>query len=297
MVSLLGSMHNCYSELTNLENPFTAEDLFVDEDWDLFENYQIGKMNYHAGSIRWFDGHLDVSTIDPVYNAVKDNTSQFSGVGWITDKKVMKTMKEFANDCLPDNFIKGMWHTPTGQRLFPVTVLAWDKSSDWHMEGCRWDWQRQVFFRDIRSTTVCNFKMLGQDDTSSIDYAEPSKKMIDTLERLTKEFVEYEGGIEHDGVVKGQKMTFKPRTEEQGLMVCGQNDVISPPGEDIWLKELTPICTKTGYANPFLMNLEQWHKVNSGSNNSSRVTLRFMADKDIPFSHWEEMVDNGTFLK
>ena len=64
-----------------------------------------------------------------------------------------------------------------------------------------------------------------------------------------------------------------------------------------WLKELTPICTKTGYANPFLMNLEQWHKVNSGSNNSSRVTLRFMADKDIPFSHWEEMVDNGTFLK
>ena len=45
------------------------------------------------------------------------------------------------------------------------------------------------------------------------------------------------------------------------------------------------------------MNLEQWHKVNSGSNNSSRVTLRFMADKDIPFSHWEEMVDNGTFLK
>ena len=42
-------MHNCYSELTNLENPFTAEDLFVDEDWDLFENYQIGKMNF----IKW----------------------------------------------------------------------------------------------------------------------------------------------------------------------------------------------------------------------------------------------------
>ena len=34
-----------------------------------------------------------------------------------------------------------------------------------------------------------------------------SKKMIDNSERLTKEFVEYEGGIEHDGVVKGQKMT------------------------------------------------------------------------------------------
>ena len=53
--------------------------------------------------------------------------------------------------------------------------------------------------------------MLGQDDISSIDYAEPSKKMIDNLERLTKEFVEYEGGIEHDGVVKGQKMTFKTK--------------------------------------------------------------------------------------
>ena len=45
--------------------------------------------------------------------------------------------------------------------------------------------------------------MLGKM-ISSIDYAEPVK-MIDNSERLTKEFVEYEGGIEHDGVVKGQK--------------------------------------------------------------------------------------------
>ena len=72
-----------------------------------------------------------------MYNAVKDNTP--FGVGWITDKKVMKTQKEFANDCLSDGFIKGMWHT-TG-RLFCYSI--WD--NDWHMEGCRWDWQRQVF--------------------------------------------------------------------------------------------------------------------------------------------------------
>ena len=70
-------MHNCYSELTNLENPFTAEDLFVDEDWDLFENYQIGKMNLSKGSIRWFDGHLDVPTIDPCIMLLKI-ISQFS---------------------------------------------------------------------------------------------------------------------------------------------------------------------------------------------------------------------------
>ena len=44
--------------------------------------------------------------------------SQFSGVGWITDKKVMKTMKEFANDCLPDNFLKGMWYTSQGKDFF-----------------------------------------------------------------------------------------------------------------------------------------------------------------------------------
>ena len=45
------------------------------------------------------------------------------------------------------------------------------------------------------------------------------------------------------------------------------------------------------------MNLEQWHKVNSAVIIVTRVTLRFMADKDIPFMDWEEMVDNGTFLK
>ena len=50
-------MHNCYSELTNPENPSTAEDLFVDEDWDLFENYQIGKMNYQNVVL---DGLMDI---------------------------------------------------------------------------------------------------------------------------------------------------------------------------------------------------------------------------------------------
>ena len=59
-------MHNCYSELTNLENPVTAEDLFVDEDWDLFENYPNRKNELSKRSIRWFDGHLDVPTIDRV---------------------------------------------------------------------------------------------------------------------------------------------------------------------------------------------------------------------------------------
>ena len=74
--------------------------------------------------------------------------------------------------------------------------------------------------------------------------------------------MEYEGGIEHDGVVKGQKMTLpNPRTEEQGLMVCGQNDVISPRRRHLVKRINNPTCTKTGYANPFLMNLEQWHKV------------------------------------
>jgi hypothetical protein len=45
-----------------------------------------------------------------------------------------------------------------------------------------------------------------------------------------------------------------------------------------------------------LLNLAKWHKVKI-EDNTPRVTLRLMAEKDIPFSTWEKMVDNGTFLK
>ena len=53
---------------------------------------------------------------------------------------------------------------------------------------------------------------------------------------------------------------------------------------------------KEGFNNPFLLNLAKWHKVKI-QDNTPRVTLRLMAEKDIPFSTWEKMVDNGTFLK
>jgi len=361
-------MLNCFSELPDLENPFKAEDIFVDEDWEIFENYKFDEMNLSAGNIQWFDANKDVAKVDPIAYDVSPPTESpdvFSGVGWVTNKKFARQLHEFANDCLPDGFIKEMWSTPTGQRLFPVTVLAWGRTnSDWHMEGCRYDWQKNTYLNDIRYSTVCNFKILGQDASSRIEYVEPSVRMIKVLEKLTDEFVNYKGkedytlmlqeisasirtgtidekiramfvdpteelsaeeerernikileyqqklkgkdlnykqlvdDIEHNRGLAGDKpVVFKPRAVEKGLMVSGPNDVISPNGEKYWYDEFTPICTKQGYANPFIMNLQQWHKVYVGNDNSPRVTLRFMADRSIPFSHWEEMVDNGTFLK
>ena len=90
-------MHNCFCELPQLENPFRAEDILCEEDMDLIYNYS-SESNLGADKIQWHDSTTD-------FYQGKKYKQNFTGVGYITDKKTMRLMNEFVRDNLPDSFI------------------------------------------------------------------------------------------------------------------------------------------------------------------------------------------------
>ena len=91
-------MNNCFCELPDLDNPFTVDDILCEEDLDLIHNYSQ-QSNLGADKVQWHDSTSDFYT-------GKEFKQNFSGVGYITDKKVMRTLNEFVRDNFPDEFIK-----------------------------------------------------------------------------------------------------------------------------------------------------------------------------------------------
>ncbi len=321
-------MLNCFCEFPKLESPFKPEDIFTDEDWKLFsEDYETGKVNLHSGSIKWFDAN------DEMAKAKGVQRPEFSGVGYPTNKKFMKLLREYVGDTLPDDFIKQMWKTPIGQKLYPCTLLAWGRDSDWHTEGVVYDVQKNPKIASKRYSTVINFRLLGDADNSKIKFADPSPVLHNKIKELSEMFVSndvhenysaqlqsishsmsnnddmdssgakrvvsYIGDSDKESaseVVERQKtLNYKAVefVEEDGLEISSPNDIIT---SQRWEDELNPITVKEGFNSPFMLNLARWHKVVVGDA-GTRVTLRLMADRNVPFSHWEEMVDNGTFFK
>lgn len=278
-------MNNCFCELPDLDNPFTVDDILCEEDLDLIHNYSQ-QSNLGADKVQWHDSTSDFYT-------GKEFKHNFSGVGYITDKKVMRRLNEFVRDNFPDEFIKDMWSTPMGHRFFPCTLLAWNDPSDWHCEGVQYPAHNNPIVTEQRFSTVCNFRLIGDPINSQILFADGD----DALQQATEEIVtDY---INKDVVGQSSKDIFshiKPRsyTADKSLMTSSPNDYFCKP--DVWEPHLTQIAVKQGFNNPFLLNLAKWHKVKI-EDNTPRVTLRLMAEKDIPFSTWEKMVDNGTFLK
>ena len=278
-------MENCFCELPNLENPFTVEDILCEEDLDLIHNYSPNS-NLSADKITWHDSTTDFYT-------GKEYKQNFSGVGYITDKNTMRLMNEFVRDNFPENFIKEMWTTSLGHKFFPCTLLAWNDPSDWHCEGLQYPAHNNPIISEQRFSTVCNFKLIGDPVNSRIRFAEGSDALKEATESIVNDYINKDVDVT---TTKDIFSNIKPRsyTQDKSLMTSSPNDYFCKA--EVWEPHLTEVAVKEGFNNPFLLNLARWHKVEI-EDNTPRVTLRLMADKDIPFSVWEEMVETGTFLK
>ena len=278
-------MNNCFCELPNLENPFTVEDILCEEDLDLIYNYNK-ESSLGADKVQWHDSTSD-------FYAGKEYKNNFTGVGYITDKSIMRTMNEFVRDNFPDSFIKNMWRSGLGHKIFPCTLLVWNDPSDWHCEGLQYPAHHDPIISEQRFSTVCNFRLIGDPVNSRIRFAEGDKKLQKATEEIVTDYINKDvSGIQSKDIFSN----IKPRsyTKDKSLMTGSPNDYFC--NAEVWEPHLNEIAVKEGFNNPFLLNLARWHKVEI-EDNTPRVTLRLMAEKDIPFSHWEEMVDNGTFLK
>ena len=142
-------------------------------------------------------------------------------------------------------------------------------------------------------STVCNFRLIGDPINSQIRFADGDDALQQATEEIVTDYITKEvTGTSSKNIFSN----IKPRsyTADGSLMTSSPNDYFCKP--EVWEPHLTQVAVKEGFDNPFLLNLAKWHKVKI-QDNTPRVTLRLMAEKDIPFSTWEKMVDNGTFLK
>jgi len=278
-------MHNCYCELPQLENPFKAEDILCEEDMDLIYNYNSNS-NLGADKIQWHDSTQD-------FYSGKTYKNNFTGVGYIKHKKTMRMLDEFVKDNFNEKFITKMWNAGFGNKLFPVTLLVWNDPSDWHCEGLQYPAHHDPVISEQRFSTVCNFRLIGDPLNSRILFADADDHMQQATEEIVKDYINKDiEGKESEDIFS----YIKPRsyTSDNTLMTSSPNDYVCDAS--VWEPHLTHVATKEGFENPFLLNLARWHKVEIETD-TPRVTLRLMADKDVPFGVWEKMVDNGTFLK
>lgn len=341
-------MNNCICELPQLENPFDINDIFCDEDWKLMYEYDEATKNTHGDKIMWYDARKDFFT-------GKKEKQKFNGIGHVTDKKLMRMMRDFLHDNFHPDFIKEMWGSNVGHKYFPCTLLAWSEGSQWHREGIALDVHKNFNIYAGRFSTVCNFRLLGDENDCSIKFAEGSEELESVCETINQDYVDrilaaeeeeriefshslakgldidvrdefmqqlnsieggYNKGTDTETLIKkmysyyigstknkaksdngaGLLHGVKPRQMDidKSIMTNAANEWIID--DEKWEPHLTPIMEKQGFREPFILNLSKWHRV-CIKENASRVTLRFMADKTIPFKRWEEMVDNGTFLK
>mgnify|MGYP003320452107 CR=1 FL=1 len=61
--------------------------------------------------------------------------------------------------------------------------------------------------------------------------------------------------------------------------------------EEVWEDELEIITEHVGMHNPYMVNINQWHRVKT--NGTPRVTLRVHGSHKLTFKQMEEMFDTG----
>lgn len=277
-------MLNCYCELPQLENPFSANEIFCDQDFKLIFNNDTSNLN--ADKIRW------ANTTDD-YFVGRKREDKFVGIGIIDDKKIQQKLRDFVNDVFPPYFIHNMWKSPTGKKVFPCTILVFCESSQWHCEGIQYPFQNHESVKAGRFSTVCNFPLIGKGHGSRILFGEGSKKLETELKQLTNQFLLHDNLYAGDDSIFANKKTREISTDSS-LMTGPSNDYICKP--EIWDNEIEVVAVKENFDNPFLLNLARWHKVEFDAD-TPRVTLRLMADPDAPFQYWQNLVDTNKFLQ
>lgn len=292
-------MHDCFCEIPQLEPPFSVDELFGDEDYNLFYgDYDpaTSKAVIRTNKLTWYDANVNARNAGNIH--FTNYYSTFTGMGYITHKPTIKRFQEYVYDTFNKNFIVKMLNPFPGKFVFPSNIIAWTDNSRWHCEGPRDPAHRNSDALAKRFNTVCNFRLMGETSDSKILFGEPSERLTNKVAQLIKEFDASNDKIttELSAGLKQQQYVNNTNIQE-GVSVNFESDTIGYQSEKLWEDDIEIKAVKEGFSNPFIMNLSQWHKVCVGESKSPRVTLRLLANKDVPFKDWEKMLDEGTFLK
>ena len=309
-------MHNVRNHLCsfpNLELPITVDDIFTEDDYDLIYNREkfndkveivehpdmFGWTMAQTENMSWMyspNEHKIAGT-----DIVLDKNEDFivgekmkgyrppTSIGVITNKKLMYTLREFAQDTFHEDYLADIWSLG-GKKIVPITLIGFSGPSTFHTEGLS-GWRKvadesllQNRIETSRTSAVCNFRLLGDADDYSIEVAEPDDVFTAEYDELNRRFTD-------QWKVDGKEPVAM--WSDNGISV---SETIDQTSSNEMLQHLTPCGKIEGYHSPFLLNLSSWHRVNIKTV-APRVSLRFMGHKNQTFEHFQKLIDEGKFLK
>ena len=280
-------MLECYCDCEGVEFPFTAEDFFTEQDINMINGNVIPTdITVQSGNIKWTNWSSDKIPTEAKAGRWADSTDSnqltFSGSGFISNLELKRKVSDWLHETFNPEFLQNNWNI-NGFNTPPVTVLCFAKSTGWHKEGpvtipatAPTDFDN-TFLNAYRHPGLCNFRLLGDKEGSSIQFAKPSEKMWNAELELIEKFC-------HDYHVAKQPITIVHNDLTMGIDSHW-------PTTGVWEDELEIITEHVGMHNPYLVNIGQWHRVKT--NGQPRVTFRVHGNHNLTFKQIEEMYDTG----
>ena len=261
-----------------IEMPFTSDEIFDSTDLEFAEEFGLQQKfakPFQSTNILW--------------NVTSSAGRPAGTIGYIRTKKYQHMLRDYFHETFSidmlDKKVEG---------FFPVTLIKFQWNSHYHREGYaeHHTAEQREYLKLNRSQYAINFKLWGDDKGTAVEFGEQSND-IDALEQtlLNKLMVKHpdpQSGSERVAVTDDTGDTFGVYTGRDGFL--GE-------GNEYEEREVTPVVRRVGYTNPYIINLQKYHRIVL-SEEKSRISMRLMcSDKDFTFEQIEELNEKGLLLK
>tara|TARA_B100001057_G_scaffold499483_1_gene610326 strand:+ start:1566 stop:2477 length:912 start_codon:yes stop_codon:yes gene_type:complete len=261
-----------------IEMPFTSDEIFDSTDLEFAEEFGLQQKfakPFQSTNILW--------------NVTSSSGRPAGTIGYIRTKKYQNMLRDYFHETFSidmlDKKVEG---------FFPVTLIKFQWNSHYHREGYaeHHTAEQREYLKLNRSQYAINFKLWGDDKGTAVEFGEQSND-IDALEQtlLNKLMVKHpdpQSGSERVAVTDDTGDTFGVYTGRDGFL--GE-------GNEYEEREVTPVVRRVGYTNPYIINLQKYHRIVL-SEEKSRISMRLMcSDKDFTFEQIEELNEKGLLLK
>jgi len=284
--------NGCYIDL-DLPLPITADELFDEVDFEFINCKHPEQHNL------FFEAF---STTNIFWNLPQGGPTPDGTLGYITNPEIVQRLTEYYHLHFAIDILN--WHPASnGPTISPFSVVKFSESSQYHKEGASAnrhhidsDEYKSTFF--TRFPYCVNFKLIGNVEDSSVHFGEPSDDLVQEEKFLEKKLLNntkrrLETHRHPENYIGGaRRRQAKSKKYDFGVFY-GRTGFHS----DIEEQELlTTKVERKGNYQPFIINVEEWHKVLLHTQDEARVTLRFMGSERYKFNELEELQKNKKLL-
>lgn len=295
-------MNNYYFELPELTLPFTANELFDENDLRLIESryHELDIIDPNSPIINttncvWGVGDLNRAIAD----GSNDERLQISRrmpvavghAGTIRSKKYQKILWEYLNDTFHPDFLRPILNINQSGKKVLVTSLLCSKPSlnensvNWHIECPRTAFPQKINM--LRNHSFVNFRLYGDNETSN------TKVQFASTTTEFENHVRYTIAEKFGNISDAADMLEIFNKEHNGVLLTPTYDVLVD--NNAWGHHFTVQDEYNGVDNPFCINVNVWHRVFNAS--SPRCVLRFPGNPAYTYEYFKNLRLEGKFIR